>query len=267
MRHNDDFDDRNSDELDEYVAQEMLKHYGEGFVHDTRCTQPSPAPYKKIRGRGFLSVMSIICAVVFLTGVGVLSGVIFSSGVPVNSTVSEPASQSQFISDTASTDTNVYGGTQSKEESKLPEQHSQTNTDSQSSSKTESKPTGQQQNSSDTDSQASSKAESKPTEQQHNHGDTDSQTSGTAGSKPTGNSVQGNPDEDNIVRSRPDYYSLPDLPHESCDTPDIMHSAQLNPNNTVTTGRRVCAGVGIVLIVMSLAAAVWLNKLRENEVQ
>ena len=85
-----DNDDRQeySENLDRYVEEEMLKHYGRNVMHNSVQPQKTPTPYKKIHSKGFFSVMSIICAVLFLTGVGVLSGVIFSSGVPVNGTIS-----------------------------------------------------------------------------------------------------------------------------------------------------------------------------------
>ena len=68
---------------------------------------------------------------------------------------------------------------------------------------------------------------------------------------------------DDNMRSRPEYYSLPEITEESADIPHREYTS--SPNNTVTTGRRLRAGTGVVLIIMSFVSAVWLYKLRESE--
>ena len=68
------------------------------------------------------------------------------------------------------------------------------------------------------------------------------------------------------IRSRPDYYSLPEPSSVEIATGDATDdNAARNPNDTVTTGKKIRAGMGNVLILMSLVSAVWLYKLKESE--
>ena len=212
-----------SESLDSYVEQEMLKHYGRNVMHNSVQPGKSPAPYKKIHSKGFFSVMSIVCAVLFLAGAGVITSVLFSSGIPVNGTVSEKPSSAAVFSKTEET----------------------------SSQPTVSQPAVSQ-------SAVSQSAVSQSTESQSAPSKTEESSSEEVSSVAE--------DSSDNTRSRPEYYSLPEASATETATGEIPQmNGSGNPNDTVTTGRKIRAGAGIVLIVLSFASALWLYKLKESE--
>ena len=206
MRRENEDRDIHSDDLDSYVEKELLRHYGSNVMHNSVQPKMSSAPYKKIHGRGFFSLMSIVCAALFLTGVGVTAGVLFSSGVPVNGTASESISSRIVQSMAVISSSKIVSGSTDISSSEIVSK----STDISSSE-----------------------------------------------------IVSGSTDN---IRSRPDYYSLPEPSSVEIATGDATDdNAARNPNDTVTTGKKIRAGVGIVLILMSLVSAVWLYKLKESE--
>ena len=218
MNYDNDDNREYSENLDRYVEEEMLKHYGRNVMYNSVQPQQPPSSYKRIHSKGFFSVMSIICAVLFLTGVGVLSGVIFSSGVPVNGTISSLSENSNVSSIIESSEVSSKESVSS-------------NPEVSSNESVSSKP------------EVSSKE--------------------NVSSNPEVSSMESIESSDDNMRSRPEYYSLPEITEESADIPHREYTS--SPNNTVTTGRRLRAGTGVVLIIMSFVSAVWLYKLRESE--
>ena len=239
-----------SESLDSYVEQEMLKHYGRNVMHNSVQPGKSPAPYKKIHSKGFFSVMSIVCAVLFLAGAGVIASVLFSSGIPVNGTVSEKPSSAAVFSKTEETSSQptVSQSTMS--------QSTPRKTEETSSQSTESQPAVSQ--STVSQSTVSQSAVSQSTESQSAPSKTEESSSEEVSSVAE--------DSSDNTRSRPEYYSLPEASATETATGEIPQmNGSGNSNDTVTTGRRIRAGAGIVLIVLSFASALWLYKLKESE--
>ena len=230
MRRENEDRDIHSDDLDSYVEKELLRHYGSNVMHNSVQPKMSSAPYKKIHGRGFFSLMSIVCAALFLTGVGVTAGVLFSSGVPVNGTASESVSSRIVQSMAVISSSKIVSGSTDISSSEIVSKSTDI-----SSSEIVSKSTDV----------SSSEIVSSHTD--------------VSSSEIVSSST------DNI-RSRPDYYSLPEPSSVEIATGDATDdNAARNPNDTVTTGKKIRAGMGNVLILMSLVSAVWLYKLKESE--
>ena len=138
---------------------------------------------------------------------------------------------------------------------------------------------------SDTSSLTSSEVSSKPDDTSNNSSeaeaksDASSVTSPEASSKPddtnndSSQSQSGTPSEisrkTTDTEERPGYYSLPEIPDEGTVTEiesDINNNESTNPYDNVTTGKRVKAGIGIFLMLMSLTISFVLKKTEiENE--
>ena len=242
MNYDNDDNREYSENLDRYVEEEMLKHYGRNVMYNSVQPQQPPSSYKRIHSKGFFFVMSIICAVLFLTGVGVLSGVIFSSGVPVNGTISSLSENSNVSSIIESSEVSSKESVSS-------------NPEVSSNESVSSKPEVSSNESVSSSSEVSSNesVSSKP----------EVSSKENVSSNPEVSSMESIESSDDNMRSRPEYYSLPEITEESADIPHREYTS--SPNNTVTTGRRLRAGTGVVLIIMSFVSAVWLYKLRESE--
>ncbi len=249
-----------SESLDSYVEQEMLKHYGRNVMHNSVQPGKSLAPYKKIHSKGFFSVMSIVCAVLFLAGAGVITSVLFSSGIPVNGTVSEKPSSAAVFSKTEETSSQPTVSQPAVSQSAVSQsavsQSTPSKTEETSSQSTESQPAVSQ--STVSQSAVSQSAVSQSTESQSAPSKTEESSSEEVSSVAE--------DSSDNTRSRPEYYSLPEASATETATGEIPQmNGSGNPNDTVTTGRRIRAGAGIVLIVLSFASALWLYKLKESE--
>ena len=301
--------------LDEYVAREVIKHYGADAVSKVSVTNKE-APRPRRKGRLY-SFLSMVCAVMFLTGVTVLSGVLFTRDIPVSS-VNNDNSDSEYIfgtdsavssiteaeSDTADNDRSEGKVTSSsKPESKAESSKAESKT--AESSKTESKKTesgtttskatesstttSKTTESSTTASKAaeSGRAESKAAESDTqtdsetagSDTQTDSDTAGsdtqtdseTAGSDTQTDSETAGSDtqtdsEKNTLLSRPEAYTLPERESGEIIEYTEMISPETNPYDSVVTGRKIRAGVGISLMSMSFIMVIILNKLREEDV-
>ncbi|MEE3449955.1 MAG: hypothetical protein VZR27_04520 [Acutalibacteraceae bacterium] len=323
--------------LDEYVAREVVKHYGADAVSKVSVTNKE-APRPRRKGRLY-SFLSMVCAVMFLTGVTVLSGVLFTRDIPVSS-VNNDNSDSEYIfgtdsavssiteaeSDTADNDRSEGKVTSSsKPESKAESSKAESKT--AESSKTESKKTesgtttskatesstttSKTTESSTTASKAaeSGRAESKAaesdTQTDSETAESDTQTdSETAGSDTQTDSETAESDtqtdsdtaesdtqtdsdtaesdtqtdsetaesdtqtdsEKNTLLSRPEAYTLPERESGEIIEYTEMISPETNPYDSVVTGRKIRAGVGISLMSMSFIMVIILNKLREKDV-
>jgi len=74
-------DRTNNSELSEYLSNEITQYYGEDTLRSIEQSVPPtyPAIHKKNK---IISVLSIGCAILFLTGASMLFGIIFTSGIP-----------------------------------------------------------------------------------------------------------------------------------------------------------------------------------------
>ena len=212
--------------LDEYVAGEVLKHYGKDAVYEVSVTN-TEVPRPKRRGKLF-SFLSIVCAVMFLTGVSVLSGVLFSGEVPIDLGMNDN-SDSQSIAEsivTIETDTHTDSSTA---ESDSYTYSSTTENDTHTDSSTTENDTHTESNTTESDSYTDS-----------NTGETDT------------------------LPDREHEYSLPETESGVIIEHSDNNSPETNPYDSVVTGRRIRAGVGISLTVLSLVMALVLSKLKED---
>ena len=254
MRRENEDRDIHSDDLDSYVEKELLRHYGSNVMHNSVQPKMSSAPYKKIHGRGFFSLMSIVCAALFLTGVGVTAGVLFSSGVPVNGTASESISSRIVQSMAVISSSKIVSGSTDISSSEIVSKSTDISSSEIVSGSTDISSSEIVSSSTDISSSeiVSKSTDVSSSEIVSSHTDVSSSEI-----------VSGSTDN---IRSRPDYYSLPEPSSVEIATGDATDdNAARNPNDTVTTGKKIRAGVGIVLILMSLVSAVWLYKLKESE--
>lgn len=281
MDKNNDFEKNNNQhDLDEYVAKQISNYYGEDVINTINANIPTPPPKKsKRRVRKLYSAISVICAVVFLTGVILFSGIFFVTGVPTLNVDNTP--------DTASS-TDIENPSSSASANDTENESSQVNnfdSDTKSSTDTESSEVKPDSTSTGTDritdrdssgqsdsdvinSEFNSRTDNEniltSSQKNSSHYDENSATaSQSTTSKHTSNIA-----ETIDAPSRPNYYSMPEIPDEGTVTSihtDLDNNNSTNPYDNVTTGKQVRAGIGITLMVLSLAVSLVLNKLRIKE--
>lgn len=276
------------DDFDKYIAEEILNYYGEDFVNSVG-SPPSPPPDtpKKRRRKKLYAVLSAVCAVVFLTGVVMLAGSVFSGSLSSHDTQSDgngsltesyidspilaSSKQENELTSSEQTSTEIgsipaFSKADSKAESKSPVS---SKTDSKAESKNPSSKTSSKEESKYVPSKTDSKAES---------GYVSSNTSSTEESKSESFSVSSKSENENSnsfaqgtldtasVASRDRDYSLPSIMSDAAVASvhtDYDNNSVTNPNESVITGKPLRAGIGVSLMIMSLAVSLVLNKLRE----
>lgn len=219
--------------IDDYIFQEIIDYYGEDIVKSADSVTTTAYPLKRNKRKKFYSALSIVCAVVFLSGTMILSGVLLNIGYPLpennpsdshQEIVSSQAEYGDSDSLYDSSDNSSYTSEEFSEASMLSEKDSEIISSSKSSSDISS------------------------SEELHS----DSINTNSMGSS-------------DLSRSE---YSLPEIPDEglvNSIATDNDNNSTTNPYDNVTTGDVVQAGAGTALMVLSLAAALVLNKMRANE--
>lgn len=217
--------------VDDYVSKQLESYYGKDVVSNvSRTAPPPPPPRRKSR---LLSFGAVVCAVVFLTGALMVAGVFFAGGLPVSLTDSGSDSASSAV---PSVSESISAGSDSAS--------------SAVSSVSESISAGSESAS----SAVSSVSESIPAAA--------SSKFSTSG----GESEENSESPQHSSRRRDDSHALPDI--DESDTYIIETAEEPSPNGSVTTGRRVRAGLGIFLMLASLAsAAVLYNIYTEQEAE
>lgn len=235
-----DFPDHdNREDIEKYIESQILDYYGEDLINSLRTSQiPTPPSKTGTRFSRIYTALSIVCAVVFLTGIVVFTGVFFSSDLS-NFGSTSSGGNGVVVSDSP--------GQSSKSENtdaSLPE-------DITSSSIAESDGIGSQNSDSHYDyspsESGSFSSENNSKNNSKNENGSDSMTSSATSDTP----------------SRPAYYSLPEIPDEGTVTSahtDEDNNSISNPHDNVTTGKQFRASLGLILMSMSLAIAVVLNK-------
>ena len=234
--------------LDEYVAGEVLKHYGKDAVYEVSVTN-TEVPRPKRRGKLF-SFLSIVCAVMFLTGVSVLSGVLFSGEVPIELGMNDN-SDSQSIAEsivTIETDTHTDSSTA---ESDSYTDSSSTEGDTYTDSSTTENDIHTYSSTTENDTHTYSSTTENDTHTESNTAESDSYTDSNTG-------------ETDTLPDREHEYSLPETESGVIIEHSDNNSPETNPYDSVVTGRRIRAGVGISLTVLSLVMALVLSKLKED---
>ena len=267
--------------LDEYVAGEVLKHYGKDAVYEVSVTN-TEVPRPKRRGKLF-SFLSIVCAVMFLTGVSVLSGVLFSGEVPIDlgmndnsdsqsiaesivtietdthTDISTAESDSYTYSSTAESDSYTYsstaeGDTYTDSSTAESDTHTDSNiaeTDTHTDSSTAENDTHTDSSTAKGDTHTYSSTTENDTHTESNTTESDSYTDSNTG-------------ETDTLPDREHEYSLPETESGVIIEHSDNNSPETNPYDSVVTGRRIRAGVGISLTVLSLVMALVLSKLKED---
>ncbi|MBQ1517414.1 MAG: hypothetical protein IIZ46_04360 [Clostridia bacterium] len=267
--------------LDDYVAGEVLKHYGKDAVYEVSVTN-TEVPRPKRRGKLF-SFLSIVCAVMFLTGVSVLSGVLFSGEVPIDlgmndnsdsqsiaesivtietdthTDISTAESDSYTYSSTAESDSYTYsstaeGDTYTDSSTAESDTHTDSNiaeTDTHTDSSTAENDTHTDSSTAKGDTHTYSSTTENDTHTESNTAESDSYTDSNTG-------------ETDTLPDRKHEYSLPETESGVIIEHSDNNSPETNPYDSVVTGRRIRAGVGISLTVLSLVMALVLSKLKED---
>ncbi|MBQ2604735.1 MAG: hypothetical protein II589_06925, partial [Clostridia bacterium] len=96
--------------------------------------------------------------------------------------------------------------------------------------------------------------------------DSDTAESDTQTDSETAESDTQTDSEKNTLLSRPEAYTLPERESGEIIEYTEMISPETNPYDSVVTGRKIRAGVGISLMSMSFIMVIILNKLREKDV-
>lgn len=253
MKKKDDADNRQSS-LERYLSNEITDYYGEDIIKKANSSPVPPA--RKRRSSNLMFGLTVLCAVLFLTGAVMLSGVIFTAEV------SELGSES---SDTANSDLAAYASE---------------NTDTDKTSDTSQKPSKDSLASKDTDTDKMSDTSQKPSEDSSDYKDTDTEKTSDTSQKSsedrsdykdtntdkTSDKSEDTHEEESDIKRHTESFELPVYPDESGYEPpdDIDNNSSTNPYGNVKTGRRARAGVGVLLMILSVMTAFALNKIRRQ---
>lgn len=256
-KNSDDFHPLNNGE--EEIFREIIAYYGEDTINSAALSS-SHSPKKRQKKRHLYSALSIISAVVFLTGTMILGGVLVNEKPQLfsennSSVISSEADKSSSISepsDTVSNNIFVFSGSDTDiTSSKAVSQNQSNHIPSQSKS------TSSDIIISDSDDVSSRSTDSSEKNSDNNLiYDTDILNSDIHETL-------------DIPYDSDREYSLPPIPDEGTVTSihtDLDNNSTTNPYDNVTTGDVLQAGAGIFLMVMSLASSLVLNKLRAKDI-
>lgn len=247
MSKNNDFDsDRSRPDLNEYLSKEITQYYGEDVISNIESSS-APIPPKRRRNSRLISALSIVCAVMFLTGAIIFSGVFVTSGI------SGFGSGDGSDSDSVSV---VSGNIESDTESIVHGDISEIPTDKDI----------------DTDNNISSSDDTE------NDIETDTSTENitskffadtdTYSSNYNTENILTDIDTDNTdTDRRTDYFSFPEYPNEeyiSEISTDVNNNSETNPNDNVTTGKKFRSWIGTLLMILSLITALALTQTGEG---
>lgn len=218
---------------DDYIFQEIIDYYGEDIIKSADSVTTTARPLKRNKRKKIYSALSIVCAVVFLSGTMILGGVLLNTGYPMpennpfDSHQETVLSQAEY-SDSDSLNDSSYNSSETSKKSSEASFLSEKESEIVSSSK--------------------SSSEISSSEELHS------------------GSIKPNSIVSVDISSK--EYSLPEIPDEglvNSVATDNDNNSTTNPYDNVTTGDVVQAGTGTALMVLSLAAALVLNKMRANE--
>ena len=255
MDRNDNFDNKkSSSDLDEYVAREIMQYYGEDVINNiNRLDTPSP---KKKRISRYRSAIGVICSVMFLVGAMIFSGVVIASEMPFAEKISSdyPAETETSVSSSTDGITSVQSHSKTSDSTET----------STASSHTESETSSAESSTDGTTSVKSHSESSDSTETSTASSHTESQTSSAESSTDGTAKEQSVPENTDTETDSRHGYSLPEIPEEGTVTEiqtDTNNNESTNPYDNVTTGKRIKAGIGIFLMVMSLTISFVLKKI------
>ena len=237
----------NHSELDDYVRQQLEEHYGSDVVRSVSRTAPPSPPNKRFK-KGF-SFAVVACAAVFLTGAAMLAGVVIGGGLPTFGGGSTSSLPSEITSSQASS--SAVESVSSAVASSAVESVSS----AVASSAVEN---------------VSSAVASSAVENVSSAASSAVESVSSAASSPYENESELSTSSENDVESsndnysRIESYSLPDIPSEGSVVIESEDSAA-TPNESVTTGRRARAGIGIFLMIASLCSAAALYNLYNDK--
>ena len=292
----DDFDYNSRPNIEEYLSKEVEQYYGEDVIHQIEASSAPNVPAAKRRNR-IISAMGICCAIMFLTGAAIVSGVIFTSGIPIfggnvreqdsDLLFSDTATEVEFFSDIlidsdtstqaenfsntseATTDTANENDTSTQAENFSNTSEATTDTaseiDTSNQDNTDTASEIDTSNQDDTDT-----ASDNDTSNQYDTdtaSESDISTQADLSAVVSDEMTEENNNNDTSSETRIDYFSLPEYPDEgnlSEITTDFDNNSSTNPYDNVTTGRRIRAGIGSFLMLLSLVTAFVLNRIKHN---
>lgn len=214
---------------DDYIFQEIIDYYGEDIIKSADSVTTTARPLKRNKRKKIYSALSIVCAVVFLSGTMILGGVLLNTGYPLPENNPFDSHQETVLSQAEYSDSDSLN-------------------DTSETSKKSSEASSFSEKESEIVSSSKSSSEISSSEELHSGSiNPNSMVSSDLGGK---------------------EYSLPEIPDEglvNSVATDNDNNSTTNPYDNVTTGDVVQAGTGTALMVLSLAAALVLNKMRANE--
>ncbi len=269
----DDFDYNSRPNIEEYLSKEVEQYYGEDVIHQIEASSAPNVPAAKRRNR-IISAMGICCAIMFLTGAAIVSGVIFTSGIPIfggnvreqdsDLLFSDTATEVEFFSDILiDSDTSTQAENFSNTSEATTDTASESDTSNQDDTETASESDTSNQDDTDT-------ASDNDTSNQYDTdtaSESDISTQADLSAVVSDEMTEENNNNDTSSETRIDYFSLPEYPDEgnlSEITTDFDNNSSTNPYDNVTTGRRIRAGIGSFLMLLSLVTAFVLNRIKHN---
>ncbi|MBQ5565551.1 MAG: hypothetical protein IIT42_01705 [Clostridia bacterium] len=269
-----------NNDLSDYIANEIMDYYGEEIVSDAeKSTRPTPAsPIRNNNNNKLISVLWVLCAVIFLTGALIFLGMLINSDFSKSESTSTSGSVSQK---------NTQHSDISSETTKRQSSDAQSETSENDSNKKLSSSTPPLVSSSDNSSfhseiypEIPSGSEFQTESSTVSEKEINSDTECPSDSEPdffdkfpeenssNNTSVPSVQKSTNDKPYRVDYFSLPEYPDDNgyiaADNTNLNNSS-VNPYDNVTTGKRVRAGIGILLMTLSLVSAFAVGKLKYQE--
>lgn len=256
-------------ELDEYIAREITDYYGQDVINSAKASAKPPNPkirHKKIKK--LYSSLSIVCAVAFLTGIMILSGIFINTGSSQPHSDNNSGSYFSSVAEPSDYSSASPPDSDISAESEIASSQNESTSSVKENQDTDSGASSQQFSSSGSDISSSVSNHTFSAEESANRAvenDSDSTSEYNMPEFTLSGSEAAEHIETDDTATRDHEYILPEIPDEGTVTSvisDPNNNSTTNPNDNVTTGRHIWAGVGIFLMIISLAISLVLNKLR-----
>lgn len=243
-------------DVDDYVSKQLESYYGKDVVNDVSRSAPPPPPAHKPHRA--LSFAVVACAAVFLTGALMLAGVIFSGSIP---TSSKPGveSSSPASSSASSNLSSLVSSAASTENSSAASSAVSSQAGSMISSEASSAV------SSVVSSKASAAVSSRAEEENISEDTSAAESSGfsTSSEENVESHTESFGETSSAASWHIESYVLPETDDSSVYV--IETEDRAGENGSITTGKRVRAGIGIFLMLASLGCAAALYNIYTDE--
>ncbi len=259
-------------DLDKYIAGEILDYYGEETVNAAKATSaPSQGSladkHRTRRAENIRTVLSVFCAVMFLTGSVILAISIMNYTAAVRQDTT-----AYTDTDTLLRDSDAYGAAVSEQstdsaiDSMLSAEESLSDDDSMMVSEyTSSVAEGiESENLLDSEESTVPDNRSEPSSVESTAGESTAQGGDNSLAENTNPDNSSEEERGTVSSGAGREYVLPSAPYDSTTSVETIDNP-VGENGTVVTGGAVYAGIGLVLMILSLAVSVVLHKQRRWE--